>query len=213
MSVKLHEAFSMDSFMDRLLFWDDFHGDQLQDEWNEAGQAGGSAVVVDAQTGGIVRITTDVDTNDGWRIDWADIRSLHIDKKVTLEIRAKLNHITYLRADLAIRFDFNNQVEFTFNEAVGGAINWSIATHNAGVTTQDSGVTIDTDYHIYRIECFPTDEVHFYIDGVETTNSPITTNIPDDAADFLQPYLFIQTREDLAKSMDIDYVYIRQERT
>ena len=54
--------------------------------------------------------------------------------------------------------------------------------------------------------------VHFYIDGVETGNSPITTNIPDDAGDYLQPYLFILTLENATKSLDTDYVYLREER-
>ena len=94
MSVKVHEAFSLDSFQDRLLWFDDFHGDQLQDEWRVAGAAGGSAVVVDAQPSGIVRITTDTDLNDTWFIDWADIRSLLVSKKASMEVRVKLTQTT-----------------------------------------------------------------------------------------------------------------------
>jgi hypothetical protein len=210
MSVKVHEAFSLDSFQDRLLFFDDFHGDQLQDEWVAAGT--GTAVVVDAQTGGIIRLTTGALTNNLYTVSWGDIRSLHVDQKVTMEVRAKVNTITQIEGILAIQFDANNTVYF--RASVGAGVgNWFIRCRNGGaLTSLDSGIQLDASEHIFRIECFPTDEVHFYIDGVETTNSPITTNIPDDAADFLQPYLYIRTFENVAKSMDVDYVYLRQER-
>ena len=214
MSVKVHEAFSMDSFMDRLLWFDDFHGDQLQDEWRVAGAAGGSAVVVDAQTGGIVRITTDTDLNDTWFIDWADIRSLLVSKKASMEVRVKLTQTTNTITRLSLRFDFNNSFYFEYNS--GSSANWQIRSNDGGASAglQDTGVAADTSYHVLRMECqtHGGSHVHFYIDGVETGNSPITTNIPDDAGDYLQPYLFILTLENATKSMDTDYVYLREER-
>jgi len=207
MSVKVKEAFCFDSFQDRLLYWDDFHGDQLKDEWNEAGT--GSATVIDAQTGGIVRITTGATNGNSYRIDWQDYRSLLVTKKVTAEFRVKVNQSTALTVNFNLYFDVSNRITFTMTN--GG--NWNIQCTNGGATTgQDSGIASDTNYHIFRIEAFPTDEVHFYIDGVECANSPITTNIPDDAADYLQPRLYIITAEDVAKTMDIDYCYLRQER-
>lgn len=209
MSVNVHEAFSLDSFQDRLLFWDDFEGDQLKDEWRSTGSAGGSAIVVDAQTGGIVRITTGATDLNQYRMDWNNIRSLHVDKKVTMETRVKINDITLISFNIHLYFDGDNR--FGFNDA--GA-NILIYTEDNNVpTSANTGISYDTDYHIYRVEAFPTGELHFYYDGTEVPNSPLTTNIPDDAADFLQPYILIRTNEDVAKSMDIDYVYIRQERT
>ena len=105
---------------------------------------------------------------------------------------------------------FAKYVRFWYDTGSAHA-NWQIAARDTGTTTADSGVAADTDYHIFRIECFPTGEVHYYIDGVETNNSPINVaaNIPNE---YLQPRFYIRTREDAAKSMDIDYVYIRQER-
>ncbi len=213
MSYDIHEAYCLDSFSTQLNFWDDFEGDSLKDLWRSTGDVGGSAVVVDAQDGGVVRLTTNNATLEGWRLDWTNIRSLHIDKKVTMEVRIKLTHVEWMVQRLRLYFDAQNYVGFS---VVGG-----VATGDYTIQSEDdnifgeaaSGVTSDTDYHIFRIECFPTGEVHFYIDGVETANSPLTANIPDGAADYLQPYLLIQTREDVAKTMDIDYVYIRQNRT
>ena len=60
MSVRFAEAKCLDSMKRRFTFLDHFIGDQLQDLWTAGGDAGGSAVVVDAQDGGICRITTDV---------------------------------------------------------------------------------------------------------------------------------------------------------
>ncbi len=89
---------------------------------------------------------------------------------------------------------------------------YRIYTSSGGATNLESGIAKDTNYHIFRIECLPTGQVHFYIDGVETANSPITTNIPDDAGDYLKPLFEIITTEDLAKSLDIDYVVLQQDR-
>lgn len=209
MSVKVHEAFSLDSFQDRLLFFDDFHGDQVQDEWRTNGA--GSAAVVDAQTGGIVRLTTGATQWDQYYLDWNTIRTLLVSKKATMETRVKLTQTTNVDVWLRLQFDVNNWIVFVYNSATSA--NWLIQCRDGGVGgTLDSGIAADTDYHIFRIETFPTGEVHFYIDGVETTNSPIVANIPDDAADYLEPSFLIQTRENVAKSVDIDYVYIRQER-
>ena len=205
MSVRFHEAFSIDSARRQFNFSDHFLGDSLRDLWAVGGGAGGSAVVVDAQDGGVLRITTDGDTNDVYFIDWNDIRSFHVDKKVTMEFRIKVedkdNSVLYA----GLLYDVNNRIVFYNN---GGAIR----TTNGGTATSEvSGHTQDNDYHIYRIECFPAGEVHFYIDGVETANSPITTDIPSDAGDYLQPYFYIRTSEDVEHYVDLDYVVVRQE--
>lgn len=182
----------------------------MKDEWRALGT--GSAAVVDAQTGGIVRLTTGATTDNLYGLDWNVIRSLHVSKRVSMEMRFKVNLITYVLLSINLFFDISNRILFYANEAVGAAVNWQIRCTDGGATTAfDSGIALDTDYHIFRIECFPADEVHFYIDNVECANSPITTNIPDGAADYLQPYIYVLTNEDLAKSMDVDYVVIRQE--
>lgn len=70
MSVKDHEAFSLDSARRRFHFDDHFLGDSLRDLWRDTGDAGGSATVVDQQDGGICRITTGAVDQDEWWIDW-----------------------------------------------------------------------------------------------------------------------------------------------
>lgn len=203
MSVKVHEAYSLDSMQKSLLWWDDFLGDQLQDEWRIGGT--GTIAVIDQQTGGIVRLTSGAISGNTIRLYWSDIRTLLVANKVTLELRVKLNHNTNLTVGLRLHSTAVNEIYFL---TTGGA-NWFINSILGGVPTSgDSGEALDTDYHVFRIECFPTGQVHFYIDGIETNNSPITTNIPVTP---LQPEFSITTNENAAKSMDIDYIVIRQE--
>ena len=210
MSVKVHEAFCLDSFQDRLLFFDDFEGDQIKDEWRGTGDAGGGADVIDLQTGGICRLDTGIVVDDDWLIDWFNIRSLLVTKKVTMEARVKTNQNTYLKVYIALRFDGLNDIYFYCFDNFGGAHNWQIACVDAGAGAGvDTGVAVDTNYHLFRIECFPTGEVHFYIDNVECANSPVTTNI---TAQYLQPVFSLLTRTTEERTMDIDYCYIRQER-
>ena len=205
MSVKAHEAYCLDSAQDRLLFYDDFLGDSLRDLWAAAGDAGGGVAVVDTQDGGVVRITTDGDDDDYKILYWGDIRSLLVSKKVTMEFRLKLTQTTI------------DDFYFGLYNSVTQRIGWYASPTNifircrdaGGDAAFDSGIDTDTDYHIYRIECFPAGEVHFYYDGVETANSPITTNI---TALHCQPRFYLRTGEDVTKTMDIDYVWIRQDR-
>lgn len=213
MSVSVHEAFSLDSAQDRYWWMDHFLGDQVKDEWRLAVVGGGTGVVVDQQTGGIVRLSAPTNaTADEAGIDWNDIRSLLVSKKVSMEARVKISSIINTRFFLSLRFDANNRIYFRYNTGAGDAT-WRIVTTDGGaITNNDSGITPDTDYHIYRIECFPTGEVHFYVDGVECGNSPITTNIPDDATDYFQPRFNCRTAEVALKQLDIDYVAIRQDR-
>ena len=89
-------------------------------------------------------------------------------------------------------------------EALDGGVGGALA----------SGIALDTSYHVFRIETHIEggNHVHFYIDDTETTNSPISTNIPDDATDYFNPHIFVGTGENVAKSMDVDYCEVRQER-
>ena len=213
MSVKVHEAFSLDSFMDRLLYWDDFLGDQIKDEWDTTLVGGGTATVVDAQTGGIVRLSTPT-ASDEATLNWNNIRTLHVDQKVIIEARVRINGgVTDTnRRLLGLRKNISDYI-MMYHNADSTTLN--IICRNVALTAFGTAFSLDAGYHIFRIECHTHggNHVHFYYDGVETTNSPIVTNIPDDDNDYLQPDFDITTNADTdpATSMDIDYVVVRQE--
>lgn len=206
----MHEAYCLDSQFQSLLWWDDFLGDQLKDEWTAAGGAGGSAVVVDGETGGIVRITTDGDATDEYEIHWNNIRSLRVASRVSMEFRLKLVSATSVHAFCGLRFDGSNFIIFQFDASAN--INWLIYAYDAPAgVPQDSGIVADTSYHIFRIECHTHggNHVHYYIDGVECGNSPQSVGVPLDA---LMPRFYCSTEVASEKSLDIDYVVVRQDR-
>ena len=215
MSVKFQEAFSLDSARRRFEFTDHFLVDSLRDLWTNTLGSGGTGAVVDAVDGGIFRLGTPT-ASDSSVLDWGGgtpIRSLHVLKKVTMETRVRFNGgVTDTRREINLYFDTDNRIYFFHDN---GSSSFRINCYNDGASAGSSVVdTVDTDWHIYRIECFPTDEIHFYIDNVETAGSPKTTEIPTDAGDYLMPRFYIATDgdSDPATSMDIDYVAIRQNR-
>ncbi len=187
MSSKGHEAFCLDSARRRFHFGDHFLGDSLRDLWAVLGT--GSAVVVDAQDGGIVRITTGATTNDSYELYWGNIRSLLVTKKVTIEARVKLGQLTQHDVWISLYTDGADYIRF-LNFAVGAAATWVIRTNDGGVGVDvTTGVVADSDWHIYRIECLPTGEVHFYIDDTETANSPITIKTYSERFTLIPPFL------------------------
>lgn len=204
MSVKLHEAYCLDSQQEQLLWWDDFLGDQLKDEWRFTGT--GSHAVVDGETGGIVRLTTGAVGDNAFSIDWNDVRSLLVTKQISMETRLKQNEATYLLLRVQLYYNWQHRIEF-MGSSTG---NYQIKCVNGGSETNlDSGIGQDTSYHIFRMKCHihGGNHVHFYFDGVECDNSPIATNIP---LLYLQPRIIVVTKEASAKSVDIDYVVVRQ---
>jgi hypothetical protein len=211
--VRVHEARCLDSLQRQWFFKDDFIGDQIQDIWAVSGSAGGSAVVVDGETGGIVRITTHTDDTDSYLLDWNDYRILLVTKRVSMEWKLKASdNDSDIEIRMGMDFDANNRIGFISNADA----NWRIRSMDGGGSTlEDSGIAETTSYMIFRIESHTHggNHVHYFIDNVECANSPLSTNIPDDAADVLQPYIEVRTLEaGVAKSVDMDYISIRQDR-
>lgn len=208
MSVNVTTAFNLESFDKELFERDDFLGDQIQDEWRNTGDSGGSVAVVDAQTGGIARITTDGDDDDEWYLDWGNIRTLLPEKELAFEVRAAISTVTTVQVVIGLFDDANDLIRFVLDTDTDG--NWYVDTTAGGTPTSTStGTAADTSIHTYRITChfFGVPHVHFYIDGAETTGSPSSTNI---TAVPLQPYLFVHNRSGNSRTMDVDYVAWRQ---
>ncbi len=164
----------------------------------------GSVAVVDQQTGGIVRLTTGGVDHNSATLDWGNISTLYVSKRLTFEIRAKASHDDASLEAFISLFD----VDWIMFWVQDTTPTYRIYTSSGGATNLESGIAKDTNYHIFRIECLPTGQVHFYIDGVETANSPITTNI---TALPLQPSIQIINHGGVVRTLDIDYMVVRQE--
>ncbi len=206
-AYRSHEARCLDSLQDQLLFIDDFIGDQIKDEWG-TNLYGGSVAVVDSQIGGIARLQTGGVDGDGLNFDWGTIRSLHVSKRVVFEVKAKLGQSdTDQFIFMLLRFDGDDYIGFvSFQDA-----NWLARCRDGGVqTSEDTGVALDTDYHIFRVDATRLTQIDFYIDGVLTND--ITTNIPDDAGDYLEVFFDFGTLENANKILDLDYVGVKQDR-
>ncbi len=75
---------------------------------------------------------------------------------------------------------FTNGCYFTYNYNVNGGKWQTNCTSASTSTTNDSGITLDTNWHLYQVSVnAAATSVSFYIDGVQTSGSPITTHIPN----------------------------------
>lgn len=208
MALYLHEPYCLDNLKSQLLWIDHFLAGQLRDEWTSAGGAGGSAVVVDQEDGGICRITTDNNNNDSWTLDWGDIRSLLISKRISMEFRLKIPTITTIEVAMGLFFDWTHLAYFKHDTPLG---TYHMRTEDGiGAQFVDSGIAVDTNYRVFRIvaEVSPSTLLRWYIDGVECGNSPISLNLP---TEHLQPFIHVKTEVNATRSIDLDYVGVRQD--
>lgn len=211
--VRVHEAYSFDSKRQQTIWYDDFLGTILRDEWTSTGDAGGSIAVVDGQTGGIARITTHTDDNDAYRLEWNSIRSLLVSKQASLEARLTLASVTSINVALALFNNATHLISMDFDTDVGGEVNWQINSDDGtGPTGADGGIAYSIGAVILRMEAHThgANHAHFYINDVEAANSPLSTTVP---SQYLMPYVYVRTRVGAAaKTLDLDYIVGRQDR-
>lgn len=211
----LNEAVCLDSLHKRAFFYDDFEGKSLKDEWVPEGHDAFSVDLINQLSGGVVRLTTDTDLNDGCYIHWDNYRSWLASKQVGLEGAMRLLSIVNVKAEMLLYFDVTSYLLFIYDTSLGHS-NWHIEVNDAGAVTGplDTGIAADTDWHIFRIQCHIDGGVHahFLIDDLRTevANSPITTNI---SALHFEPFFYVQTNLAVtSKQMDVDYCYMGQDR-
>lgn len=97
---------------------------------------------------------------------------------------------------------------FSYQDNINGG-KWQInCTNSSTTTTADSGVLAATTMHNYGIQVNAAGTaVHFFIDGVETSNSPITTNIPTIA---ISPCIGVLSTAGLPPTQVVDLFYYTQ---
>jgi len=143
--------------------------------------------------------------------------------KYTVEFMVRMNQLSSSDPNFNLTLGLCNQpvsplgsaresIYFDYNHAVNGGA-WTINTQNNNgidVTIENSTVLADTDWHRYTIVVNSAGtSVAFFIDGVECTNSPITTTIP---LVQLYPVNALTSNSGTAsKSIDFDYWYSKQE--
>jgi len=164
----------------RAYLWDDFVGKQLEDAIWYADTTAGSVGIVSSQ-GGAVRLQSNSVGNNYCRL-WAAYSPAGQCKtsNFTLEARLKLAQTgTASKTTLGVMtVPIPPTEQIAFNNLSG---TWQARIVVASVANNyDTGVAIDTSWHIMRIESVPG-SVKFYIDGVLEIER--TTGLPDvDAA-------------------------------
>lgn len=122
----------------------------------------------------------------------------------TFTVRLGLGSIANAAQQNGTYFEYTNGVN-------SGA--WTIKTaNNSSITSANTASTVDTNWHKYRIDINAAGtSVAFYIDGVQVTNSPITTNIPTGANAGVGPMVMIVKSAGTTATQlyhDLYYLYI-----
>lgn len=161
-------------FLGEASFFDDFWPPVLDDQWSTAVSGTGSLVALQTLPGGQVLIRAGnaagrtAELYFGGSTAW---QSLTLNPRIKARMKYGGNNNGHIEFEVHYQ-DANNHV---WMEADWGG-NWLLKTMSGGVsTTVDTGVALDTSWHIFEVRTSPT-SVSAYIDEVLKGTS--TTNIP-----------------------------------
>lgn len=211
---------------DYIAFFDDFIGDVLSDEWDEDISTG-ATVAINAQAGGVVRLTTDTDDNDHATL----ALGLHWTAGVALYFEARVKSVTdtlvrAVEVGVSDALLETNGIAFSSHDATpvdvatdAAVFGWntdesmtafSALSVKAGGTPQytDTGVALATTYTKLGILIDTDGTAYFYANDVlvATHSAAIATTA------VLTPWITLKSLSGAAKSIDVDYVLIIGER-
>ena len=101
-----------------------------------------------------------------------------------------------------------SQLTFRYNHAINSG-RWTINNQSgSSTTTVNTTTAADTDWHEFKITVNAAGtEVKYYIDNVEVSGSPVTTNIPTTAQ---KPVFYFDSNSGISeKSFLVDYYYYK----
>jgi len=192
-------------------YYDDFLGDVLRDEWNPWTGSSGTGAVVSAVNGIVQLDNTSSEDDSG--LDWGAFYNFAPSLNCAMEFKLEVNSITNLNIIMGFYKDADELAYFHVGDADNNIMCAASLNGGVGAVDDDSLVDIDADAHIYKIECFDDGSVKFYIDNVLVITAPAATLAT--TAVLHKPYFLVtdasgQTTQHL---VDIDYVWIYQDRT
>ena len=148
---------------------DDFLGDAFHEQYDLRTVGAASSILLQNNAhGGVVRLQTDANIADYARIMLGDqayaFNTLDADEGWCMIGRYKLSHTTNILVDMFVTDALLNRIHVTADTTVGA--NWYLRTYdNIGLENwADSGVAIDTDWHVHRLEVTSGRAEHF-MDG------------------------------------------------
>lgn len=205
-------------------FCDHFWGREALTVWETrvtTGAVGGAPTSTDLN-GVYELLTGNVATNEE-SLDWNDIFTFQNTIRPTMEVRVNLAQVdndtnvfiglvnTNIAADFSENLGVGNEdlIGFQMSHSVYTDTNWQLHCQKDGVSTSDAGAAAGASTWVtLRFEFMTDTSVEWFIDG--TSQGTVATNVPTDA---LQPIIYIMTDAGAAKSMDIDYVKLWQDRS
>lgn len=132
-------------------------------------------------------------------------KALDVTKYFTLEARIRINDITSVINTPLMALGAADRISIYFSSPVGA--NWMMNTTNSGsTTTVDSSTEVTIGWHTIKI-IVTNNLVRGYVDGVLCMTS--ITDVPNELMDLI---VQVYTTENVAKTMDIDFVRIKADR-
>ncbi len=192
-------------------YYDDFLGDVLRSEWNAFTGSAGTGTIVTALNGKVQLNDTSAEDNSG--LDWGAFYNWDPILNCVMEWKCEVDSITNLNVKMGLYKDADEYAWFHVGDA-NNNINYAASLNGgAGAVDADTLIDIDTDAHIFKIECFDDGSVKFHIDNVLVATAPAATLAITSVLH--KPYFLItdksgQTTQHL---FDIDYVFLYQDRT
>ena len=202
-NIAIHRLRVWESLLlDNAYFIDDFMGDSLDAKWTDNAESG-SLALLDNRNGGVLGIVTGAGGGDSHSVDWNDIRVFQQSKNPMFECRAKEVDAAGMEIHVGLWRDANNYIGWFGRQGE----NFYAHSYDAGAPEiTDSGVAVDTSWHRFSFIVSATD-VKFYLDG--TLEATHTAEIP---SGYLQPRLFVLSTPAVAKTLEVDYVLVQQDR-
>ena len=194
-------------------FYDDFFGDLISDMWDvSTGSAGTGAIVTGVN--GTLELDTTVSDDD---VTLSMGSYYNFDPTLNCVMELKMNSLTNATTNFGISYwgfykDADEHAMFEVDTADDSIDCKASLQGGVGAVDSVSGVDIDTAAHIYKIECFDTGSVKFYIDNALVVTAPAGT-LSTTGGILYTPKVELVDSGATQHVALIDYIFLYQDRT
>ncbi|GAH65730.1 unnamed protein product [marine sediment metagenome] len=185
-------------YKDEQIFYDDFLGSVLRDDWTGSGDAPGAATVDNSA----VSITTSAVANEKYRINWNGKGVFDASNNVGKAFFRPRGNLSNVKYSMGMYFDASNYIMFVYDSSVDG--NWHAITNKAGTPTDtDTGIAAISNNQKLLIDLISSASVKFYINGA--LRATHTTNIP---LSVLEPWVEAEALSTSIRTLILDKVIL-----
>jgi len=201
-----------------LVYYDDFLGDVLRDEWAVSNAGGGDETdfaIVDGINGTAVGTTGLAAVDRYVQLDWGTFENFHAGLHAGIEARLKVDDVTSVEIEFGFYKDADEYalLYVDVSDKTDASI-YAKASLSGGAGATDNDTTEDLangTYVVLQIQTFDDGSVKYYVDGTLKRTDPASTIAT--STQLMRPHFKINNEATAARSMTIDYVKIWQERS